>query len=124
MNTQLRIEKGRSMVEILGVLAIIAVLSVAGIKGYSFAMSRLKANEAFNHASIANVEITAASLQRRQGKISIDLPENSAVSVQNAGGYANVGLKVDFKNDISACKYFADMYANNSDFYVLNNCEE
>ena len=35
-------ESGRSMVEMLGVLAIIGVLSVGGIAGYSQAMSRFK----------------------------------------------------------------------------------
>lgn len=38
-------EKGRSMVEMLGVLAIIGVLSVGGIAGYSKAMYRFKMNK-------------------------------------------------------------------------------
>ena len=44
-------EKGRSMVEMLGVLAIIGVLSVAGIAGYTMAMNKYKANEIVNAAS-------------------------------------------------------------------------
>ena len=39
-------EKGRSMIEMLGVLAIIAVLSVGGIAGYSKAMEKYKVNKA------------------------------------------------------------------------------
>lgn len=35
-------QSGRSMVEILGVLAIIGVLSVGGIAGYSKAMAKYK----------------------------------------------------------------------------------
>ena len=38
-------EKGRSMIEMLGVLAIIAVLSVGGIAGYSKAMEKFKLNK-------------------------------------------------------------------------------
>ena len=38
-------ESGRSMVEMLGVLAIIGVLSVGGIAGYIMAMNRYRANE-------------------------------------------------------------------------------
>ena len=38
-------ESGRSMVEMLGVLAIIGVLSVMGIAGYTQAMKRYRANE-------------------------------------------------------------------------------
>ena len=37
-------ESGRSMVEMLGVLAIIGVLSVGGIAGYSLSMRRHRAN--------------------------------------------------------------------------------
>jgi len=44
-------ENGRSMVEMLGVLAIIGVLSVAGISGYSMAMRKLKANDIIDLAS-------------------------------------------------------------------------
>lgn len=39
------LEKGRSMIEMLGVLAIIGVLSVAGISGYSRAMEKFKINK-------------------------------------------------------------------------------
>ncbi len=38
-------ETGRSMVEILGVLAIIGVLSIGGIYGYTFAMDKYRAND-------------------------------------------------------------------------------
>ncbi len=38
-------ENGRSMVEMLGVLAIIGVLSVGGIAGYTMAMNKYRANE-------------------------------------------------------------------------------
>ena len=44
-------ESGRSMVEMLGVLAIIGVLSVMGIAGYKAAMTRHRANELLNEAS-------------------------------------------------------------------------
>ena len=44
-------ENGRSMVEMLGVLAIIGVLSVAGIAGYTMAMKKYRANEMLNAAS-------------------------------------------------------------------------
>ena len=46
MTTQiLKPQRGRSMVEMLGVLAIIGVLSVGGIYGYTVAMNKYKANE-------------------------------------------------------------------------------
>ena len=42
---------GRSMIEMLGVLAIIGVLSVGGIAGYSKAMERYRVNETINQIS-------------------------------------------------------------------------
>ena len=45
-------EKGRSMIEMLGVLAIIGVLSVGGIAGYSKAMEKFKLNKAIENYSM------------------------------------------------------------------------
>ncbi len=45
-------ENGRSMIEMLGVLAIIGVLSVGGIAGYTSAMRSYKANEIINATSM------------------------------------------------------------------------
>lgn len=41
-------QNGRSMIEMLGVLAIIGVLSVGGIVGYSKAMDKYKTNQVLN----------------------------------------------------------------------------
>ena len=46
-----KLESGRSMVEMLGVLAIIGVLSVGGIAGYSLSMRRHRANQIIDGAS-------------------------------------------------------------------------
>ncbi len=45
-------ESGRSMVEMLGVLAIIGVLSVGGIAGYTTAMRKFRANEIANAIAV------------------------------------------------------------------------
>ena len=45
------VQSGRSMIEMLGVLAIIAVLSVGGIAGYSKAMAKWKINKAISEYS-------------------------------------------------------------------------
>lgn len=44
-------QTGRSMIEMLGVLAIIGVLSVGGITGYSMAMRMKNANDLMDGAS-------------------------------------------------------------------------
>ena len=46
------LEKGRSMIEMLGVLAIIGVLSVGGIAGYSKAMEKWKINKMLDEYSM------------------------------------------------------------------------
>ena len=50
-------QSGRSMVEMLGVLAIIGVLSVAGIAGYSKAMAKYKLSKTTDQVSmlVANI---------------------------------------------------------------------
>ena len=49
-------ESGRSMVEVLGVLAIIGVLSVGGIAGYKVAMDEYKLNQVRNFLNLADLE--------------------------------------------------------------------
>ena len=62
-------ENGRSMVEMLGVLAIIGVLSVGGIAGYTLAMNKYRANE------IVNAVVQAAVECRTRGSISSEIYE-------------------------------------------------
>ena len=50
-------ESGRSMVEMLGVLAIIGVLSVGGIAGYRMAMNKHHANEWLNDFNLFSIEV-------------------------------------------------------------------
>ena len=52
-------EQGRSMVEMLGVLAVVGVLSVGGIAGYTYAMNKHYANELLMGASERAVLVTA-----------------------------------------------------------------
>ena len=56
-------ESGRSMVEMLGVLAIVGVLSVGGIAGYSQAMSKFKVTKAMDQVQtiITNMRTLYAS---------------------------------------------------------------
>ena len=63
-------QSGRSMVEMLGVLAIIGVLSVGGISGYSKAMAKYKASKAMDQLSllVANVR-TAFSTVSNYGDL-------------------------------------------------------
>ena len=100
-------ESGRSMVEMLGVLAIIGVLSIGGIAGYTLAMNRYRANEILNAAS--DVAITAmsanggtggdASLTDLGGLVVLTLPGIAADN--DIKGYANGVVEIKISNDYS-----------------------
>ena len=68
-----KLESGRSMVEMLGVLAIIGVLSIGGIAGYTMAMNRYRANEILNAASM--LSIAAQSANAGQGDDTVKLTD-------------------------------------------------
>lgn len=53
-------QQGRSMIEMLGVLAIIGVLSVGGISGYSKAMAKFKLTKAQDQISMLLMNIRTA----------------------------------------------------------------
>ena len=57
IKTNLNTQSGRSMIEMLGVLAIVGVLSVGGIAGYSKAMTKFKINKTAEQVSqiVANM---------------------------------------------------------------------
>ena len=92
-------ETGRSMVEMLGVLAIIGVLSVMGLIGYRVAMAKHRANEIAQAASIAY-----QSLQLGQD-IPADLP-NTAANIQASNN--NTTLTVTIQ-DQDVCQSLMNM---------------
>ncbi len=70
-------EQGRSMIEMLGVLAIVGVLSVGGIAGYSKAMNKFKTNKMTEQVTLMSTNIrTLYSSQRSyaglNNKVAID----------------------------------------------------
>ncbi len=82
-----KLESGRSMVEMLGVLAIIGVLSVGGIAGYTLSMRRHRANGvADTAAKLALVAYSAC-----QNKVL----SNSWSDVSDCGSGSGVGMTPD-----------------------------
>ena len=57
-------QSGRSMIEMLGVLAIVGVLSVAGIAGYSKAMAKYKTNKLIDQVSTVAANIRTTFIQQ------------------------------------------------------------
>ena len=100
-------ESGRSMVEMLGVLAIIGVLSVGGIAGYSLSMRRHRANGVVDIASkYALVNYGICQQKLIDGEISSVTECGSMISFENAGignqqaGVAGMNAS-NFKTDVT-----------------------
>ena len=94
-------EQGRSMIEMLGVLAIVGVLSVGGIAGYSKAMTKFKTNKVIDQVNMlsTNIRTLFASqrtfnglnnvLANKAGAVPAEMVENSSTStIQNGFGGA------------------------------------
>ncbi len=62
--TEIKMENGRSMVEMLGVLAVMGVLSIGGVAGYRYAIDKMNANDIINEVKKRAV---TASQQRILG---------------------------------------------------------
>ncbi|MBR4927331.1 MAG: hypothetical protein IKY98_03285 [Alphaproteobacteria bacterium] len=54
---------GRSMVEMLGVLAVVGVLSIGGIMGYSYGMDKYRANETTNQIMLRAIDLMTQAAQ-------------------------------------------------------------
>ncbi|MBR4926821.1 MAG: hypothetical protein IKY98_00685 [Alphaproteobacteria bacterium] len=63
MNLYTKFESGRSMVEMLGVLAVVGVLSIGGIAGYSYGMDKYRANETTNQIMLRAIDLMTQAAQ-------------------------------------------------------------
>ena len=77
----LQYDSGRSMVEMLGTLAIIGVLSVGGIAGYSYGMDKYKANQTINDVMLMGVDMITQLSQNR------GIPTLSEWGTKTTAGY-------------------------------------
>lgn len=101
-------ENGRSMVEMLGVLAIIGVLSVGGIAGYSKAMNKYKINKTTDQVSmlVANIRTLFSSqgnykdLDNAQA-IKFGVVPNDMIKTTGAGNAATTKLVNAFGGDVT-----------------------
>ena len=117
-------ENGRSMVEMLGVLAIIGVLSVAGIAGYTMAMRKYKANEIVNVAS--QVAILARAMNAGVGGTMTNedagIPDPSGATEIKAkcgtSGKCTVAITYSDTGDTALSTAVTNAVGTN-DFYVL-----
>ena len=96
-------ESGRSMVEMLGVLAIIGVLSIGGIAGYTLAMNRYRANEILNAASMVAIEAVARAATSADGTANVNYATMAGMSLPTGAdsiiGYHNGQVAITVNAD-------------------------
>ena len=106
-----RNEAGRSMIEMLGVLAIVGVLSVGGIAGYSKAMRKYRENKTVDQVShiLTNVRTfytNQGSYKGLDNKAAVDyeIVSSEMVEEENTGEGAdggNVTLRNPYGGDVN-----------------------
>ena len=135
-----KLESGRSMVEMLGVLAIIGVLSVGGIAGYSLGMRRHRANGvadvaskyalvAYNHCQQKNISgewngycYSDGILQFKDSGVG-ELPagvkyiSQPDIQLNQTDGTDHVNFSVEFDDD-TLCKAYGAIVGSECDTSV------
>ena len=96
-------ENGRSMVEMLGVLAIIGVLSAGGLAGYSKAMYKYRVNETMNQLTmiVSNIRTLFGSQNTYAGLDTTTAYTYGIVTADMMSGSHNSQLKNPFKGKIN-----------------------
>ena len=103
-----KLQCGRSMVEMLGVLAIIGVLSVGGIAGYSKAMNKFKINKTTDQVSmlIANLRTMFSAqgnykdLDNAQA-IGFGIVPDDMIKTSGTGANATTTIQNPFGGDVT-----------------------
>ncbi len=92
-------QSGRSMIEMLGVLAIIGVLSVGGIAGYSKAMNKFKTNKVADNVAmiVTNIRTLYAQQQNYNGldnktAVQMGVVPDELITNASSGGLQNAFL--------------------------------
>ncbi len=119
-------ESGRSMVEMLGVLAIIGVLSIGGIAGYVLAMRRHMANETANQIMMASVILQTGQIPDEDIRVGqyaevIIGDDDSTVDAIIKANPERAPIKVNV--DKEACPMLKRLLADNFDIVDETNCE-
>jgi type II secretory pathway pseudopilin PulG len=131
------VQGGRSMIEMLGVLAIIGVLSVGGIAGYTKAMMKVKINKTISQISqiSANIRSLYAS-QEGYGGLNDTVLKKAKIISDDMTGTSHSGInknnywgsKTDLTNPFGGgfwVKPYTDLaYSFNGFFLVLNGIPE
>ena len=131
MNPQKVSQSGRSMVEMLGIMAIVGVLSITGIYGYTKAMERYRANELLNEAMKRAVQVAGQLADGGDVPTTITDNEDSSKHTYTVGKNGNNQFTLGISNvDGETCELMQQMVGgaiqgitceNNSATFTFNN---
>lgn len=104
-------QSGRSMVEMLGVLAIIGVLSVGGIAGYSKAMAKFKISKAMDQFSmlVANIRTLYSGQRSYEGLNNLAANSFGIVPSDMSGGAATAIITNAFGGTVTIAAAAANL---------------
>ena len=120
-----KLESGRSMVEMLGVLAIIGVLSVGGIAGYSLSMRRHRANGIIDLASkLALVAYNKCQQKILNGEVTSVTECDQVCLYQTDIGSSPTGLRSDMYVASGSFGYSTDQTTGVDTVRVVIPCED
>ncbi|MGN0919803.1 MAG: Tfp pilus assembly protein FimT/FimU [Alphaproteobacteria bacterium] len=127
-------QMGRSMVEMLGVLAIIGVLSVGGIYGYTVAMRKYRANEIVQAASMlaimqqsANagegecIQLSRSGLSSTVGGVNVDMVADEDPTIP---GGSNIKIQIEDleEAEITTLCNLIENTAEGNRAYTIDSC--
>ncbi len=102
-------DSGRSMVEMLGTLAVMGVLAIGGIMGYNYAMKKYRSNQITNELSVLSNQIFLTMSMPHEGEYELSLGSPYDEGTLALSDYAfNFGCGTDSTVDIPC---LADEYA-------------
>ena len=116
-------EQGRSMIEMLGVLAIVGVLSVGGIAGYSKAMGKFKTNKLIDQINMVTTNVrTLYATQPNYHGLTTDLARdvNLIPSEMYVAGEEQVNNAFGGSLQLVASRANADDNENGEKGYIIS----
>ena len=107
---QIKLENGRSMVEMLGVLAIFGVLSIGGIMGYSYGMDRYRANQTVNEINLRTIDLISQGQQSQELSLLEWEPLSAGYDIEEIGWTTDDYIYMDIVGmPKQVCKSFYDL---------------
>ena len=111
-------ELGRSMVEMLAVLAILALLTVGGVVFYKMSIVKHSAVGVYGQTGLAYAQMII-----KKSPVVQQPPDATISAVDVGSSLKEAFLKVELENP-DVCKEVARMYEGNPDFQVVAKSDE